>query len=337
MADWHGDWGFDDNVLKMVENSMAPYMIHMERYSPWPFTTKQGVPETPPNAFELIKLELEHFSAEHQNIKDQAPTNAELLYESCCVIFGCDSVSFSKRPATSTQSWLRDLLMSSESIVQQARIRPMKDNSKSRFTYLSINGKANIFEACGLEEQLLSYVDISKMTEPQISDEELQKEACNIVERMEASSPNPSVTFANFLKSLINGSDHWLAAFRQRANLPTSRPSSALQFGTKSQELLESNSAILKIDAKESSRSNPDQTQPSSSQNATAFGPGSGIKVANAVAPSTFFVNEDNCYRKLVRELTRFVTITTSPRNPNRRIPTDAELQHQARWISFEE
>lgn len=24
MADWHGDWGFDDNVLKMVENSMAP-------------------------------------------------------------------------------------------------------------------------------------------------------------------------------------------------------------------------------------------------------------------------------------------------------------------------
>ncbi|KZL84393.1 homeobox and c2h2 transcription factor [Colletotrichum incanum] len=337
MADWHGDWGFDDNVLKMVENSMAPYMIHMERYSPWPFTTKQGVPETPPNAFELIKLELEHFSAEHQNIKDQTPTNAELLYESCCVIFGCDSVSFSKRPATSTQSWLRDLLMSSESIVQQARIRPMKDNSKSRFTYLSINGKANIFEACGLEEQLLSYVDISKMIETQISDDELQKEACNIVDRMEASSPNPSVTFANILKSLIKASDHWLRAFRQRANLPPSRLSSAPQFGTNSQELLKSDTAIPTIDAKGPSGSTPDLTQPTSSQDATAFGPGSGTKVGNAVAPSTFFVNEDNCYRKLVRELTRFVTITTSPRNPNRRIPTDAELQHQARWISFED
>ncbi|GKT51033.1 uncharacterized protein ColSpa_11214 [Colletotrichum spaethianum] len=337
MADWHGDWGFDNNVLKMVENSMAPYMIHMERYSPWPFTTKQGVPETPPNAFELIKLELEHFCAEHQNTKDQMPTNAELLYESCCVIFGCDSVSFSKRPATSTQSWLRDLLMSSESIVQQARIRPMKDNSKSRFTYLSINGKANIFEACSLEEQLLSYVDISKLIEPQISDEELQKEACSIVERMEASSPHPSEIFANFLISLINGSDHWLAAFRHRANLPSSSLYSPPYHETQRQGVAKSDTAVPNINPTGNSFTASDPTQPISNPDATAFGPWSGTKDGKAAAPSTFFVNEDNCYRKLVRELTRFVTITTSPRNPNRRIPTDAELQHQARWISFEE
>ncbi|KAK2005884.1 homeobox and C2H2 transcription factor [Colletotrichum eremochloae] len=336
MADWHGDWGFDDNVLKMVENSMAPYMIHMERYSPWPFTTKQGVPETPPNAFELIKLELEHFAAEHQNAKDQMPTDRELLYEGCCVIFGCDSLSFSKRPATSTQSWLRDLFMSSETIVQQARIRPMKDNSKSRFTYLSINGKANIFEACSLEEQLLNYVEISKIIEPQVPDEDLQKEACNIVERMEASSRHPSKTFVNFLTSLINGSDHWLVSFRQRANLPPSRASSASQLRTQARELT-SATVILNTEHEGSSLSTPDLTQLTTGLGSAAFAPSSDTKGANAAAPSTFFVNEDNCYRKLVRELTRFVTITTSPRNPNRRIPTDAELQHQARWISFED
>ncbi|KAJ0155621.1 hypothetical protein CTA2_12863, partial [Colletotrichum tanaceti] len=361
MADWHGDWGFDDAVLKMVENSMAPYMIHMERYSPWPFTTKQGVPETPPNAFELIKLELEHFSAEHQTTRDRTPTAAELLYEGCCVIFGCDSLSFSKRPAaTSAQSWLRDLLVSSsEPVARQARIRPMKDNSKSRFTYLSINGKANIFEACALEEQLLSFVDLSTMVavavageeeeeeeeenekgekEARLSDEELQDEACNIVERTEAASPHPSPAFASFLVGLIRGSTHWLAAFRQRANLPPSRASgSAPQSGLKAPE---SSDPIPMIDP----NNTPDPTRPANSPTAAVAavfgpgsGPGSGIKGADAAAPSTFFVNEDNCYRKLVRELTRFVAITTSPRNPSRRIPTDAELQHQARWISFED
>ncbi|GJC96361.1 homeobox and C2H2 transcription factor [Colletotrichum higginsianum] len=337
MADWHGDWGFDDAVLKMVENSMAPYMIHMERYSPWPFTTKQGVPETPPNAFELIKLELEHFSAEHLTTKDRTPTSAELLYESCCVVFGCDSLSFSKRPATSTQSWLRDLLMSSEPVVQQARIRPMKDNSKSRFTYLSINGKANIFEACGLEEQLLNFVDLSKMVEARLSDEELQSEACSIVERTEAASLHPSAAFASFLIDLIKGSSHWLAAFRQRANLPPSRASSTPRSDPKAPE---SSDPVPMMDSQQkpaSFNSTPDPTQPGNSPltataaaaAAAAFGPGSGIKGGTRPPRPRS--------SKLVRELTRFVTITTSPRNPNRRIPTDAELQHQARWISFEE
>ncbi|KAK1633278.1 homeobox and C2H2 transcription factor [Colletotrichum phormii] len=333
MADWHGDWGFDDNVLNMVENSMQPYMIHMERNSPWPFTTKQGVPETPPNAYELIKLELKHFSAEHQNTNERMPTNAELLYESCCVIFGCDSISFSKRPATSTQSWLRDLLMSSEAIVQQARVRPMKNNAKSRFTYLSINGKACIFEACGLEEQLQSYVEISKLIEPQISDEELQREACNIVERIEISSPNPSKTFMNFLFSLINGSSHWLAAFRHRTGLSPSEASSAIPSSGTSDAILGAIPAEPGLEfsaANLSSGSTPDPSQ------VNAAGGNAG-EISKVYSTSTFFVNDDNCYRKLMKELTRFVTITTSPRNPNRRIPTDAELQHQARWISFED
>ncbi|KXH40753.1 homeobox and C2H2 transcription factor [Colletotrichum simmondsii] len=333
MADWHGDWGFDDNVLNMVENSVQPYLIHMERNSPWPFTTKQGVPETPPNAYELIKLELEHFSAEHQNTRDEMPTNAELLYESCCVIFGCDSISFSKRPATSTQSWLRDLLMSSESIVQQARVRPMKNNARSRFTYLSINGKACIFEACGLEEQLQSYVEISKLIEPQISDDELQREACNIVERIEASSPNPSEIFANFLFSLINGSPHWLSAFRHRTGLSPSEASNAIPPSSVSEGLLGSIAAEARLEfsgANLSSGSTPDPTQVNA-------GGGKTGDISKVYSTSSFFVNDDNCYRKLMKELTRFVTITMSPRNPNRRIPTDAELQHQARWISFED
>lgn len=50
-----------------------------------------------------------------------------------------------------------------------------------------------------------------------------------------------------------------------------------------------------------------------------------------------FFLNDSNCYRRLARELGRWVAATMSPNNPNSHVPTDAELQHQARWILYDE
>lgn len=52
---------------------------------------------------------------------------------------------------------------------------------------------------------------------------------------------------------------------------------------------------------------------------------------------SPFFLNDANCYRRLARELGRWVAATMSPNNPNSHVPTDAELQHQARWILYDE
>ncbi|KAM5343656.1 hypothetical protein ACJ41O_012193 [Fusarium nematophilum] len=48
-------------------------------------------------------------------------------------------------------------------------------------------------------------------------------------------------------------------------------------------------------------------------------------------------LNEANCYRRLARELARFVKSTMSPNNPQQRLPTDDELQYQARWILYDE
>ncbi|CVK87866.1 uncharacterized protein FMAN_05310 [Fusarium mangiferae] len=50
-----------------------------------------------------------------------------------------------------------------------------------------------------------------------------------------------------------------------------------------------------------------------------------------------FFLTDANCYRRLFRELRRFVTSIMSPNNPNCHIPTDAEIQHQARCIIFDD
>ncbi|CAK7266777.1 hypothetical protein SEPCBS119000_002203 [Sporothrix epigloea] len=55
------------------------------------------------------------------------------------------------------------------------------------------------------------------------------------------------------------------------------------------------------------------------------------------LVPSPFFLNDTNCYRRLARELTRYVSILMSPNNPNSHVPTDAELQHQARWILYDD
>ncbi|KAH9891474.1 hypothetical protein F4778DRAFT_751716 [Xylariomycetidae sp. FL2044] len=47
--------------------------------------------------------------------------------------------------------------------------------------------------------------------------------------------------------------------------------------------------------------------------------------------------NDTNCYRRLARDLSRFVASTMSANNPNCHIPTDQELQHQARWIIYDD
>lgn len=50
-----------------------------------------------------------------------------------------------------------------------------------------------------------------------------------------------------------------------------------------------------------------------------------------------YFVNEANCYRRLAKELGRYVASTMSENNPNQHVPTDEELQYQARWIEYDE
>ncbi|KAF4459354.1 c2h2 type zinc finger containing [Fusarium albosuccineum] len=48
------------------------------------------------------------------------------------------------------------------------------------------------------------------------------------------------------------------------------------------------------------------------------------------------FLNEINWHHRLTQELSRFVKSAMSMNNPNRHVPTDEELQHQARWMVFD-
>lgn len=62
--------------------------------------------------------------------------------------------------------------------------------------------------------------------------------------------------------------------------------------------------------------------------------------LATAVATSTrppYFPNDANTYQPLARVLARFVAAAMSDKNPNRHVPTDQEIQYQARWFEFNE
>ncbi|KAJ5582180.1 hypothetical protein N7535_000800 [Penicillium sp. DV-2018c] len=64
---------------------------------------------------------------------------------------------------------------------------------------------------------------------------------------------------------------------------------------------------------------------------------GSAIGKEKGKNPAVFFPNDANAYDRLARELSRFVKTTISPHNPFQHIPTDEELQHQARVILYDE
>ncbi len=398
MADWKGDWGFDAPVLEMVENSIPPYLIHDERNSPLPFAATGNSPETPRNAYELLKSELVYF-VQNQRDAGRNPSDEELQFEACRIVFGCEVLS--SNDLSSTPSWVRDLVMSSPATTLRAQLSPIRSQADSRQSVLKINGKDNIFEQCALESQLREFVRARGLLGLTAMDEELQIEACKIIGRMEESCSSPSEDVANFLLRLIFASKTWLADFRRRTQLPRSEDLADESLRSKDPSTIDStihNYSRLETELAEYVRSQmslgivPDdaslqkqartiiyefddgwnQTAADSAEWLTAFRdrhmgePFSSPLSAASTAPvldgrfclgtaekgamlspldfrsknvraSRFFLNDTNCYRRLARELTRYVHSAMSSNNPNRHVPSDEELQHQSRWILYDE
>ncbi|KAM0237927.1 hypothetical protein ACHAP5_008826 [Fusarium lateritium] len=329
MADWKGNWGFDGETLEMVENSMPPYLIDYERNSPLPFTTQQGAPFSSTSAFELLQLELDYFYSNYVDINHYTPPDETLHLETCCIIFGAEMSYQNTLPTAS--SWLRDLLMGTDTVTTKARMTPMKSAARSRFTELRIHSKKDIFEDCKLEASLRQYVDMLKLLNMEIGDDELQREACSIINHM----PNASPMFANLLIKLLYDSTRWLGPFRARTGLhfrddslfPDVAQDSVLSGVTQMLSLTENtneHAAHQTFLAGRDTGSSPSPSQHGLEQ----ITPTKRQKVVS--------LNDSNMYRGLTRDLTRYVARTISPLNPTSHVPTDEELQYQARWIMYD-
>lgn len=414
MADWNGDWGFDTDVLARLENSIPPYFIETERNTPFPFEASNAPSESPPNAYELIELELMHFVQAYYDGARKLPSSDEIQFEACRIILASEASSSQDSPSS---SWLRDLIMSSDTIVRQAKFSPMRSSAECRLPVLKIIGQDGLFESCSLELQLLEFVRADHPAP--LTDQELQQEASRIIRHIEDQSTSPAEFIANWLTELVASSTGWLDSFRLRANIP--RPENGLETGQWSRDSakidsimknytelerrlseyvdllrahgIEPDDATLQHQAQDliaefndeewkqvASSNNSwlmafkrrylngpnNQAQQNYSQLTSApigrlmsLGSGlaaqlsydtSGRSTSNASGKSpnvetgpTFtksgilYPHNANFHRWVALELARWVVATMSPNNPNRHVPTDEELQHQARWIYYDD
>ncbi|KAF7871727.1 hypothetical protein EAF04_003834 [Stromatinia cepivora] len=433
MVDWKGDWGFEPQILNIVENGIPPYLIHEERMTVRPFEASQDpfhAERTPEN---LIKSGLIQY-VNDKVVQGITPTDKELLGIARQIIRNLDAVSDSQH--YSEGSWLRDLILLSMSdrcetdeqdVLEMSRSKPFETIQRSL-----IDATPSMHQ-CPKERALRNYVTSRQMLGLTATDSELQVEACRIIDEAELTAAVPCKGAVSWFKYLIKDSTGWLADFRRRAGLP--RSSEMADEGVRSKDETSIDHAIhnyarLEAEMKDYVQlqfslgikpadsdlqrharlivyGNDDQwnqtwaddplylhifktrnglapaaenkpsvmfptamdsperaaspsrtlhwelenyearsrlgskgTSPNMSYNQpvhTLEASNQPSTNSNPTQPLKYFLNDANCYNRLVRELSRFVARCMSPNNPNQHIPTDAELQNQARWVIYDD
>ncbi|KAJ3528431.1 hypothetical protein NM208_g10202 [Fusarium decemcellulare] len=214
MKEWKGDWGFDPSVLFRVEHAIPPYVIGSDHLTVNPFEASAGPSATPRNAYELIKIELDHFVHVYSDKFGGLPTFDKMQLEACRILLSAEVISDGE---DADASWLRDLIISNDEILKEAKIRPVRSILEGKLRRLTIPGKDGLFDLCSLESQLHDFVQASPSTS--FTDAELQKEACRILRQVEIESNPPAEYVSAFLLDLANSSTAWLIRFRERHKL----------------------------------------------------------------------------------------------------------------------
>ncbi|KAF4625273.1 hypothetical protein G7Y89_g12893 [Cudoniella acicularis] len=213
MADWKGDWGFEPQVLDIVENGIPP--------------SSKDSPSATRTLEDLIKIGLVEYL--HDCIlKGGVPTDDDLLREGRQIIRKADE--FATPPGDLEVSWFRDLIMFSgghsredENVYQAAAggipWAKRRDVANSFVTQAATDVGAI---KCSKERALLAFVNAKLALGLTATDSELQIEACRILDETEVTSNHKCKDSLAWFKYLIIASKTWLADFRRRAGLPAS-------------------------------------------------------------------------------------------------------------------
>ncbi|CAD6445734.1 483e574b-060e-4d69-a6b5-c9bd24553dc6 [Sclerotinia trifoliorum] len=432
MVDWKGDWGFEPQILNIVENGIPPYLIHEERMTMRPFEASRylsNVEHTPEN---LIKSGLTQY-VNDKVVQGITPTDKELLGMARQIIRNLDAVSDPQH--YSQGSWLSDLILLSRSDICQTDedVLEMSSSKPLETVQRSLIDATPLMHQCPKEIALRNYVNSRQMLGLTATDSELQVEACRIIDEAELTAAVPCKGAVSWFKYLIKDSTGWLADFRRRAGLPRScemanegvrskdetsidhgihnyarleaemkdyvqlqfslgkkpadpdlqRHARLIVYGNDDQwnqtwaddplylhifktrnglaPAAENKPSIMfptAIGSPERAES-PSRTSHWELENYEARSPpgskGNSPNMnynqpvhtleasnqpstnSNPTQPLKYFLNDANCYNRLVRELSRFVARCMSPNNPNQHIPTDGELQNQARWVIYDD
>ncbi|EGX94273.1 homeobox and C2H2 transcription factor [Cordyceps militaris CM01] len=326
MEHWTGDWGFDEAVLRTVENSIPPYLIHLEKISPLPYVASSVSPWTPNSPYELLNMELEYWIVNSTDDTGSPPTDTEIQLEACRIIRSADILSMD--PTTTAGSWLRDLVMSCEEITRDAMFQSVRGQEENRMSALRINGKDNIFQDCTFESELRQFTLSLPLGGKEVANWELQVEADRILRRAQQISISSKENVLNWLLRLTYNSTDWLVDFRKRLF-------QAVEQGEEAAEVSPAAAGDTSmLDAQTTSTDSPMGTDPDS----TLQDPTKERQRAAAARRRGFYdLNDANGYRRLARGLARFVASSMSDCNPNKHIPSDEEIQQQARWLEYGE
>ncbi|KAL7929208.1 hypothetical protein V8C35DRAFT_200658 [Trichoderma chlorosporum] len=433
MADWKGDWGFQGEILRVVENGMPPYLIHHERNTLDPFEASKDEFRYGKTLEDYVKLWLVEYINERA-VAGMTATDDELLVEAQRVVQKVDTedVSFTGPDI----SWFRDLIMLRKPVDHTTHEKVYHISGNATWTSQIEKMKTSNLEqadlsiiGCEKEKTLLRYVKVRQASGQMPTDCELQFQACKILDDIEPKSNFKCKEALQWFKFLVNSSSDWLSDFKRRAgllsssekldeqirsvhqgamnnglyNLPglhqdalstinaskvsdTATMAKEMQFGLPilihyngdqtifnkvdgfiaSEEYSPLSAAhknditpsltagslntVSQFDDAKAGATNPpqllhwglsDEAIGCSSSMNTADHPPTLMQTPQSTSsqnqPLRYFLSDANCYGRLEKELTRFVTSCLSPNNPLRHIPTDEEIQYQARWIIYDD
>jgi len=302
---------------------------------------------TPPNAYELLKVEIEFFIQRYFDKHGYLPDNDAMQLEACRIIFAAETTSVMHGPDTNhlhEVSWLRDLMMSSHELTEHARFQPVRSSRESRHFPLRINAKDHLFEQCPLEAQLRGFVTQRVATGEALDDVQLHHEACQIVRRMEQESSTPSDVFANWIVKGIYSGTNWISLFKQRAGisdvLSTNVPADhglgeLLDLSWPASPPKEASTSALGTASPSKQTHDYFTTLPTFSEE-PIVSPESTAQTDMYGRLRSLLPDDTNFYRIFDSDMRRWAASTLSPKNPNCHVPSDEEIQHQARWIMYD-
>ncbi|KAH6716327.1 hypothetical protein BKA61DRAFT_642873 [Leptodontidium sp. MPI-SDFR-AT-0119] len=225
MADWKGDWGFEPQVLDIIENGMPPYLIHDERNSMNPFEASKKVAKDEKSLEDYVKIGLMEY-VHDAVLQGGIPTDADLLVEARMIVHKADDAAFGKKHPE--ESWFRDLFLLSGTTEEEMPERPASPNYSCIEGIELVNAQVApestqvALSTCIKQRALMKFVESKQALGLTPTDSELQDECCKILDDIEHQSSFKCKPALAWFKFLANQSTCWLRGFRRRAGLPRS-------------------------------------------------------------------------------------------------------------------
>ncbi|KAK3956224.1 hypothetical protein QBC32DRAFT_157034 [Pseudoneurospora amorphoporcata] len=290
------------------------------------------------NIFEDDPMERElHEYVKARRLLGLTAMDGELQYEACNIIGRMEESS--SHPSEDVANFLLRLIYGSASWLAEFRQRAVLPRSEdvcdeARRSTDPSKIDSTIHNYSRLERELAEFLHMQRSMGIEPTDMDLQNKARIIIYECDDS----------WNQTAADNTD-WLTAFKQRHVSPEASAVALATFEPLTISSVSQNrfTPLMDMTTWMSTSCFGGPRNPSLGSIGTpTFDTAAGIdghigKTNNAVKIGPYFFNDANCYRRLARELGAYVASVKSPNSPDCHIPSDKELQRQARWILYQD